>query len=138
MREPDRARRHILSRGLVYFALVFGTGFVLGPVRVLWLVPLVGERAAELIEAPFMLAAIFLSARFVVRRQPALRPSGHLASGLFALLLVVTLELTVVLWLRGQTLGEYLAQRDLVGGSVYVGLLALFGLMPWWLGRATT
>ena len=36
--------------GVFYFGLVFGTGFVLGPVRVLWLAPRVGERWAELIE----------------------------------------------------------------------------------------
>jgi len=120
-------------RGLVYFALVFGVGFVLGPVRVLWLVPRVGERAAELIEAPCMLAAIVLSARFVVRRHPADRRSRLLASGIFASLLVVVLDLTVVLWLRGLTIREYVEARDPVAGSVYVGLLVAFGLMPWWI-----
>jgi hypothetical protein len=34
---------------------VFGTGFLLGMLRVAFLVPLVGGRAAELIEAPPML-----------------------------------------------------------------------------------
>jgi hypothetical protein len=37
---------------------VFGTGFVLGPIRVLWAVPRLGERVAELMEAPLMLVAI--------------------------------------------------------------------------------
>jgi hypothetical protein len=38
-----------------YVGLVFGTGFLLGMLRVAFLVPLVGGRAAELIEAPPML-----------------------------------------------------------------------------------
>ena len=29
----------ILKAGLVYFALVFGAGFVLGTIRTLWIVP---------------------------------------------------------------------------------------------------
>ena len=54
--------------GVLYFAVVFGTGFVLGPIRMLWLVPRVGARTAELLEAPVMLVAIVLLARWVVRR----------------------------------------------------------------------
>jgi hypothetical protein len=107
-------------------------------VRVLWLVPLVGERAAELIEAPCMLAAIVLSARFVVRLHPAARRSSLLVSGILASLLVVVLDLSVVLWLRGLTIREYVEARDPVAGSVYVGLLVAFGLMPWWITRGQT
>ncbi len=63
-----------------YFALVFGTGFVLGPIRILWLTPRIGVRAAELTELPLMLIAVYFAARFVVRRfhpaPPALIPIG--------------------------------------------------------------
>ncbi len=47
----------------MYFVAVFGVGFILGTIRVLWVAPLVGDRTAELIEAPLMLAAIYFSAR---------------------------------------------------------------------------
>lgn len=124
-----------MIRALVYFALVFGAGFVLGLVRVPWLEPLVGDRAAQLIEAPFMLAAIWLAAGFVVRRHPAASRSAHLASGVLALALVLALELTVVLALRGQTLAENWNGRDPVSGAVYVALLGLFAGMPWWRAR---
>ena len=53
--------------GLVYFALVLGTGFVLGVFRVLFVVPRIGERWAELAEMPIMAAAIFFSAGYVLR-----------------------------------------------------------------------
>jgi hypothetical protein len=120
-----------LKAGLVYFTGVFGAGFILGPIRVLWLVPRVGERMAELIEAPFMLVVIVTAARWVVRRfavPPA--PLTRLAMGFMALALLLTAELTVVLGLRGLTIGEYVAGRDPVAGTVYLLLLGLFALMP--------
>ena len=58
----------LLKAAAFYFALVFGAGFVLGMVRVLGVAPRLGTRAAELIEAPLMLAATVLAARWTVRR----------------------------------------------------------------------
>lgn len=50
------------------FALVFGVGFVLGTVRVLWIAPQLGARAAELAEAPVMLVVIYFAARWIAKR----------------------------------------------------------------------
>jgi hypothetical protein len=36
----------ILKAGVLYFALVFGAGFVLGTIRILWIVPSFGTRTA--------------------------------------------------------------------------------------------
>ncbi|MEO1070114.1 MAG: hypothetical protein AAFW95_13515, partial [Cyanobacteria bacterium J06638_6] len=58
----------ILKAGLLYFAIVFGVGFILGPIRVLWAVPRFGTRVAELMEMPFMFVAIVLAALWVMRR----------------------------------------------------------------------
>jgi len=44
-----------LKAGVLYFAVVFGAGFVLGPIRVMWVVPRLGTRTAEILEAPIML-----------------------------------------------------------------------------------
>ena len=52
---------------VLYFALVLGTGFALGTIRVAFLVPRLGERYAELLEMSFMFVAIVLAARYVVR-----------------------------------------------------------------------
>lgn len=124
-----------LLRGLVYFAMVLAVGFFLGTMRVLWLVPAVGERTAEFIEAPLMLLAIALAARFVVRRFPGPGDAGFLLSGAGALALLLSVEFTVVLTLRGLTISEYLAQRDPVAGALYVFLLAVFALAPWFVAR---
>ena len=58
----------VVRAGLLYFALTFGAGFVLGPLRILVLVPRVGERAAELMELPVMVGLSWLAARWVTRR----------------------------------------------------------------------
>ena len=123
-----------MLRGAVYFALVFGVGFLLGTVRVLALVPRFGERWAELAEMPLMLIAIVVSARFVVRRFPAAHRASYLASGGIALLLLVAVELSVVLAIRGLSISRYFAERDPVAGSVYLAMLVVFALMPWLLG----
>ena len=65
---PDRTKRpqrttQILKAGTLYFALAFGAGFVLGSIRVLWVVPRLGERTAELMETPIMLVVTVFAAR---------------------------------------------------------------------------
>ena len=122
---------HILKSGALYFVLVFGAGFVLGTIRVLWIVPSVGVRMAELMEAPLMLAVTIVAAGRVLRR-PALRAArlGRLGIGLVALGLLLAAEFTLVLGLQGLTVAEYLASRDPVAGTVYVAMLAVFALMP--------
>ncbi len=90
--------KRVAAPALSYFAIAFGAGFVLGTIRVLWLVPRFGARAAEL-----------------------------------ACLLAV--EFTAVLWLQGLTIGESIAIRDPVSGSVYVASLIVFALMPFLQGE---
>jgi hypothetical protein len=121
----------ILKAGVLYFAVVFGAGFVLGTIRTLWIVPSFGMRRAELMEAPIMFAISVLSSRWVVQRL-AIRSSfpRRIAVGLVALGLLVLTEFTVVLWIRGLTIAEYIAGRDPVAATVYVVLLAALALMP--------
>jgi hypothetical protein len=121
---------------VLYFVLVLGTGFVLGVIRVPFLVPRLGERYAELLEMPFMLVAIVLAARHVVRRLAL--PAGmsvRLKVGFMALALSVLAELLLATVLQGRSLGQFIASRDPVSGSVYLAMLLLFALMPWILGH---
>jgi hypothetical protein len=121
----------LLKAGALYFVLVFGAGFVLGPIRILWLVPRVGERTAELMETPIMLGVIVLAARWIARRVAAPpTPLRLLGVGAIALGLLLVVEFTVVLWLRGLTIGEYFARRDPVAGTVYIMMLGVFTVMP--------
>lgn len=83
-----------LKPGFVYFLLVFGTGFVLGTIRVFLIVPLVGHRTAELLEMPLMLIATVLTARWTIRRFSEPRTSAaRLSIGGIALGLMLAGEL---------------------------------------------
>ena len=59
--------KETLKAGLLYFVLGFAAGFVLGTIRTLWVVPRLGVRTAELMEACIMLGVSILAARWVVR-----------------------------------------------------------------------
>jgi hypothetical protein len=121
----------ILKAGALYFALVFGAGFVLGAIRTLLIVPLLGTRTAELMEAPIMLVVTILAARWVVRRHSLPpRTAIRLGVGLVGLALLLTAEFTLVLGVRGLTFHEYMASRDPVAATVYVVLLGIFAAMP--------
>jgi hypothetical protein len=118
-----------------YFGIVFFVGFVLGVIRVTWLVPQVGERSAELLEMPLMLIAIIYSAFFVTRRFPALRQTDLILSGVVALIFLLAVEFSVVLGLRGLSIGQYFSDRDPIAGAVYFVMLIVFATMPWVVGR---
>ena len=121
----------IIRAALVYFAIVLGTGFLLGVFRVPVLVPRIGERWAELAEMPIMAAVIFFAAGYVVRGFPEIcSPRRSLVVGLLALALSITAELGLVILLQNQTLAEFVRSRDRLSGSVYLGLLLVFAVMP--------
>lgn len=120
-----------LKASLVYFALVLGTGFCLGVLRVPFLVPRIGERWAELAEMPIMAATIYFSAGYVLRRFPAVgRPHTALVVGALSLVLSICAELALAIAVQSQSLAQYIASRDKVSGSVYLIILVLFALMP--------
>lgn len=121
----------IVKAAALYFALVFGAGFVLGTIRTLWVVPRLGVRTAELLEAPFMLVATVVAARWVVARLavPSI-PSARLGMGCIALGCLLVAEFGLMLWLRGLSIRKYLATRDPVSGTVYYAMLGLFAIMP--------
>jgi len=102
-----------LKAAALYFALVFGAGFILGTVRVLCVVPRFGTRTAELAEMPMMLVVMILGARWSARRLSLSADAGtRLGVGLGALCLMLCAEFAVVTRLRGLTPGEYLSSRD--------------------------
>lgn len=121
----------IVRSSIIYFAIVFAAGFLFGSIRVPFLVPRLGERYAELVESPLMFAVIVFSARYVVRCFDLAGKIGRsLAVGMAAAILLLTVEFIVVLALRGMTIGEFIAQRDPVAGTVYYIMVAIFAVMP--------
>jgi len=118
----------------VYFAIVFAAGFVFGIARVLWLVPRLGVRLAELTEVPLMLAVIFLAARWINRRFLTERDqSARLVVGVLAFAFLLLAELVFGMTLGGLTPKEVFLNHDPVSGTVYYLSLGAFALAPWYL-----
>ena len=121
----------VLKAGVLYFLAVFGAGFALGAIRVLWVAPRVGARTAELIEMPVMLGIVVAAAIFIVRRLAVPpRTAIRLGMGGLALALMLVAELAVMPLLRGPSMAEYAEVPDPLAGSLYYALLALFALLP--------
>lgn len=123
--------RRVLLAAARYFGIVFGVGLLLGAVRVPFLVPHLGERVAELAEMPLMFVAIFLAAGHVVRKYGAsVAPLGWVWVGALSLAFLVTAKLLLAVVLAGRGIGESIARRDPVSGSVYLALWVVFAAMP--------
>ena len=129
--------KQIIKAGFTYFVLVLGAGFILGSIRVPFLMPRFGERFAELLEMPVMFVVIVLAARFITRKFALPTTiSARLGAGFLALFLLLSAELLLVAVLQDRSIGEYIASRDPVSGGVYVAMLGLFSVMPLILARA--
>jgi hypothetical protein len=126
----------IIKAAVLYFVLVFGAGFLLGSIRIILVVPRFGTRTAELMETPIMFVIIIVAAWWIVRRLAVpSRPSYRFGMGCIALGLLLVAEFTLVLWLQGISIKEYLANRDPVSGTVYYVMLVVFAIMPRFVAR---
>lgn len=131
----DSWKRALLI-SLLYFGLVFGAGFLLGPIRVLVLEPRVGPRWSELIELPLMLVVIVFAARWLARGPGAgLSIGKSLGAGLIAMGAVLVADFGVGIWVRGMSPAEIITNRDPVSGVAYYLTVIAFGLMPWLIKR---
>jgi hypothetical protein len=120
-----------LKAGLVYFALVFAAGFALGTIRVLLLVPAVGETVAVLTELPVMLTISWIGCGFVVARfrVPAVL-SDRIVMGVFAFALLMIAEIGVA-WLLGRrSVSAYLAHYATFSGAVGLAGQLAFAAFP--------
>lgn len=120
---------------LAYFGVVFATGLLLGMIRVPLLVPRLGERNAELLEAPFMFVAILLAARWIGNRFQGDR-RDLLKVGCGAAAFVLLADLAVGMLLRGMSAIGVFVDRDPVAGMAYYLLVAIFALAPRWFARS--
>ncbi len=121
----------VIISAALYFAIVFAVGFVLGPIRVLWLEPPLGPTLAVLCELPFLLIAMAVSARWVPRWIDLDRRSNVLAAmGIMALVLQQIADFAVGFVLRGFTPAQQLAYFGTPAGLIYLVSLLAFAAMP--------
>jgi hypothetical protein len=120
-----------LKAGIIYFLLVFLVGWILGPIRELWVVPHLGHMAAMLSETVIMLDAMMVAAPWVIRWFEVPQTlSDTLSIGLIAIGLLFPAEIAGVVWVRGLSLREYLASFVTGPGVVSLLMFLVFGAMP--------
>ena len=115
----------------LYFLIVFAVGFLLGPVRVFWLEPILGETRAVLCEAPFLLIAIVLLARWLPSALSLRMDFVSLAGmGLGAVVFLQFADFGLGSLLRGMTLRDQLARFARPAGLIYIAIVVVFAAMP--------
>jgi hypothetical protein len=117
---------------LVYWAVVFALGFVLGTVRVLWVIPLVGLLPATVMELPLILGGSWLASGWLVRRYVLEREGEALAVGALAFAILMVAECAIAVTLMEQSPAQWLT--CLAAPHALLGLAGqvVFALMPWW------
>lgn len=127
----DTSIRRAAWAGMAYFALVFAVGFLLGTLRVMVLVPRLGESAAVITELPLMLAVSWLACRWVVARfkvAPVVAPRAVLGAVAFALLMLA--EVAVATLGFGRSLSEHVARYGEPSASLGLTAQVIFALLP--------
>ena len=128
---PAAQGPRIALAGLLYVLAVIGVGFVLGPIRMFWLEPLMGPAWATASESPFLIAAMIGSAHWAPRIARVDVTTAALGLvGLVALVLSQIAEFAGGIVLRGLSVSEQIARFGTSAGMIYAALLALFALMP--------
>lgn len=120
-----------LPAGAAYFAIVFAIGFVLGTIRVMFIVPRFGEANAVLIELPVMLALSWISCAAIVRNfavPPALVARLVVGAAAFALLMLA--ELGVSVFGFGRTVAEHVAAYEAASAQLGLAGQIAFALFP--------
>ncbi len=119
----------------VWFGVVFGAGFVLGTLRVLFVEPWAGARTAQLAEMPVMVGIAFVLARWLHRRAPYLSPRARVRVGVFAMAFLLVLERGIGFATRGDRPFDLLLGADPWVGTGFVLALVVVAVLPWWVAR---
>ena len=122
--------RKAMVAGALYAIIVFLLGFVLGILRVLVLVPWLGDTAAVTVEVPVMLAASWFVCRACVDRLGVPPKVGVRSSmGAVAFLVLISAEFTLGLAF-GRLLSDQIA--SFASWSEAIGLAAqvVFATLP--------
>jgi len=122
----------VATAAVTYWAIVFALGFVLGTVRVLWVIPRVGLMPATLLELPIILAASWFAAGWILRRFTISARREALSLGVLAFAILMAAECALAGVLAGETPAQWLAGLGQPHALLGLAGQAVFALMPWW------
>ena len=121
----------VIKAGLAYFGAVFVVGFMLGAVRVLVLVPRLGETASVLLEVPVILVVSWrLSGWTTQEFRVSSAVSRRLLMGVVAFALLMLAEMGVSVFAFGRSIEDHFAAYRSSQGVI--GLIAqiAFAFIP--------
>lgn len=120
----------MLKPALLYFALTFAAGFMLGALRMFLIAPRIGAVAAVLIECPFiLLASYFIARRILGHFAPNAVASRRLLMGLIAFAMLMTAEL-LMSWAQGISPQEFSNSLFKTAGAIGLAGQILFAFIP--------
>jgi len=125
-----------LRAGFVYFALVFAAGFVLGAIRIFFIVPRFAPSLAVLIELPVILAICWFAAKWTVEQfaVPAIA-ADRLAMGAIAFAFLMLAETILATVGFGRTFAGFLKILATPEGTIGLAGQMFFALFPYLLSR---
>ncbi|MFZ2099358.1 MAG: hypothetical protein WAU86_02200 [Oricola sp.] len=119
------------TAGIIYFALVFAAGFVLGSIRTLLLMPVLGPTVSVLIELPFMLTIAWFVCRWIVRRfTVSAAVEDRIIMGATAFVLLMVAEYLLAFALAGISPDIYFAGYASVPGVIGLAGQVAFAVFP--------
>lgn len=120
-----------LRAGFLYSAVVFATGFVIGPLRELVVKPWAGGLWALMIEAPLMILAMVYLAPYAARWSGlATGLARRVAMGAVALAFVLVSEMLAAKVVRGWSLSQWIDHFASPEGLIGIALYVVFAAVP--------
>ena len=120
-----------LKAGFVYFGVVFSVGFVLGTIRVLQLLPRLGEIASVVLEAPAILAVSWIASRSSIKKfHVSNEVLPRLLVGAVAFVLLMLTELVVSVLVFSRTIEDHFASYCTPQGAIGLTAQIAFALFP--------
>jgi hypothetical protein len=117
--------------GTAYFASVFAAGIILGAIRVMLVVPAIGDLAGVLLELPFLLGWSWIVCGWLLRRMA--RPVGlseRAVMGATGFMILMTAEVGLSILAEDRSLTTWFSQyRDTSALAGLFGQVA-FALIP--------
>jgi hypothetical protein len=120
-----------LKAGAIYGFSVFLIGFVIGAIRVMLIVPRLGETAAVCLETPIMLAASWQVSRWCTGRFAV--SSGFIARlgmGLIAFVTLMVLEFALAVLGFGRSMAQFFSALATLPGAIGLAAQIAFAFIP--------
>lgn len=120
-----------IRAGFAYALIVFVIGFGLGTIRVLLLVPQLGDTVAVVLETPVILFASWVVSRWCMDRcRVRVDMGARMLVAVVALVTLMSAEGGVSLLVFGKSVAEHLADYRSVAGAIGLAAQVCFASFP--------